>query len=422
MPTPIQTDEDKSFESDLTALIMDCPELAQLEARLARFNIFRILKADGHEIRHSNMLAWLLDPGESHGLEDLFLRRWIMEVMHKAYEDNVEAAGWVSPISVDVLQIDNVQVRREFPVKLHQKIGRIDLLVSVTAHNGDEWVFCIENKVGATQSDGQLKKYRLQVEEKFATSKHRFYIFLSKNSEEPADNKYLVSSYADIARVLDRCLSEQRDSIGPEPLLLIEHYLQLLREDFMDDNESTRLAREIYKRHARAIDFIIEKKIDPIFNVTSVLKQVIADNASELRLVMSLSGKGKIRFLPAEWARVENQVEPGRDSAGHYLVLLLDLYGKNVDFSIMAERAPSDWTDLVWDLCGASPFQKPQKRKPEKWLKAYTVKSQFKVTDETDVESLSAEIFDWLKTEMKRPEFDEAKNKLSEILPRLNVS
>jgi Trp operon repressor len=49
---------------------MDCPELSALEALLSRFNIFRILRAARHEIRHSNMLAWLLTPDENHGLGD----------------------------------------------------------------------------------------------------------------------------------------------------------------------------------------------------------------------------------------------------------------------------------------------------------------------------------------------------------------
>jgi hypothetical protein len=402
-----------SFKADLTSLIMECPELAQLEARLAQFNIFRILKADRHEIRHSNMLAWLLNPIESHGLEDLFLRRWIMEIMYKADQDNVTEADRVSPISIDVLQIENVEVYRER--------DSIDVLVIVSTKNGDEWVFCIENKVGAKQSKDQLKKYRIRVEEKFSTALHRFYIFLTKNTEEPADKRYLVSSYSDIARVLDRCISEQRDSIGPEPLLLIEHYQQLLREDFMDENESTRLAREIYKRHARAIDFIIENKIDPVFNLTTSLENAIANSSEALGVVMSRSGKGRIRFLPKEWDRVENQVAPGRDSAGHFLVLLLDLYGKNVDFSIMAERAPANWTDHVWDLCAHPPFQKSQKLKPEKWLKAYTAKSSFKVTDESDVDTLSQEIFEWLTSEMKKPQFVEAKDKLLAILPHLKA-
>jgi hypothetical protein len=51
-------DIDTDIERAVTQLLMDCAELTALEALLSRFNIFRVLRAAKHEIRHSNMLAW----------------------------------------------------------------------------------------------------------------------------------------------------------------------------------------------------------------------------------------------------------------------------------------------------------------------------------------------------------------------------
>jgi hypothetical protein len=47
------TELDNETERALTDLVMNCPELAQLEALLSRFNIFRVLRAARHEIRHA---------------------------------------------------------------------------------------------------------------------------------------------------------------------------------------------------------------------------------------------------------------------------------------------------------------------------------------------------------------------------------
>ncbi len=47
------------------------------EQQTPRFNPFDVLRYAEYEIRHSNVLAWLLTPGESHGLGDKFLRRFI---------------------------------------------------------------------------------------------------------------------------------------------------------------------------------------------------------------------------------------------------------------------------------------------------------------------------------------------------------
>jgi hypothetical protein len=57
-------------KSELEALerfVVENDDLLELEATIGRFNIFDALRIDRAEIRHSNFLAWLLTPSESHG-------------------------------------------------------------------------------------------------------------------------------------------------------------------------------------------------------------------------------------------------------------------------------------------------------------------------------------------------------------------
>ena len=50
-------------------------DLAELHAKSKRtFNIFRALKLQNNEVKHSNFLGWLLTPFESHNLMDTFLK------------------------------------------------------------------------------------------------------------------------------------------------------------------------------------------------------------------------------------------------------------------------------------------------------------------------------------------------------------
>jgi len=42
------------------------------------------------------MLAWLLDPEGSHGLHELFLRRWLMQVLNEA-ADQGRPLDWTKP-------------------------------------------------------------------------------------------------------------------------------------------------------------------------------------------------------------------------------------------------------------------------------------------------------------------------------------
>ena len=66
----------ESFLS-LTEFLLDIDCLDELTRKASKINIFDVLKISRTEIRHSNMLDWLLDPNENHGFGDAVLRRFI---------------------------------------------------------------------------------------------------------------------------------------------------------------------------------------------------------------------------------------------------------------------------------------------------------------------------------------------------------
>jgi len=63
------------IKDSLSSFIKDS-NLDKLELLLNSPNIFNVLKIEHNEIRHSNFLAWLLDPKNGHNLGDKFLR-WL---------------------------------------------------------------------------------------------------------------------------------------------------------------------------------------------------------------------------------------------------------------------------------------------------------------------------------------------------------
>jgi len=69
--------DNKSDIEFLKDFIHENEELEKLESIIDRFNIFRSLNIIDNEIRHSNFLAWLLDPSETHGLGDYFLNLFL---------------------------------------------------------------------------------------------------------------------------------------------------------------------------------------------------------------------------------------------------------------------------------------------------------------------------------------------------------
>ena len=50
------------------------------------FNTFDVLRYAEYEIRHSNVLAWLLDPGQTHGIGRAFLD-WFLGKVNKSISD-----------------------------------------------------------------------------------------------------------------------------------------------------------------------------------------------------------------------------------------------------------------------------------------------------------------------------------------------
>jgi len=76
-------------------------------------NIFKVLQCHGHEIRHSNILAWLMDPKESHGLNDTFLQDFVSKHCSKTFGD---------------LDSENVEIFRENPSRGGSKY-RYDILI-----------------------------------------------------------------------------------------------------------------------------------------------------------------------------------------------------------------------------------------------------------------------------------------------------
>jgi hypothetical protein len=52
------------------------PDFQALERELGGFNILEVLGVVRHELRHSDFLAFLLDPSGKHGMGDFFLKRF----------------------------------------------------------------------------------------------------------------------------------------------------------------------------------------------------------------------------------------------------------------------------------------------------------------------------------------------------------
>lgn len=238
-------------------------------------NIFEILRTQTYEIRHSNFLAWLLNPNANHGLGDRFLKMFLIDlaVDKKSNAFNV--------LTVQNLDYSNVEIRREWK--------NIDILMVFP-----DLVVAIENKINHFETPGQLKIYKEEIEHKFHVN-HKVFVFLSPSGYDATHAEFISYSYETIAKYLEQILSLNK-SLLIRTRIYLEDYLENLKTTQMGDSEKSALINKIYSHHKEFIDFIIQNKSSELQKVKTALEKLIKDK----NWVIGSSTKKYLRFLTAD--------------------------------------------------------------------------------------------------------------------------
>src|ERR1051325_1383360 len=156
----------------LESFVTENEGLLELERRVGRFNLFDALGIVRDELKHSNFLAWLLNPSASHGQGDLFLKGVVLDLLRKARQQGLPLP--VSPVEVDGERLDDAEVLRERPC-------RLDLCIVSKAPS---FVVAIENKVDASEHGKQLAKYIEGVCTAYPEQRALF-VFLTRRGDDP---------------------------------------------------------------------------------------------------------------------------------------------------------------------------------------------------------------------------------------------
>jgi hypothetical protein len=406
-----------AFDADLAALndlIVNCPDFERLEALLGGFNLFQVLKFEHGEIRHSNVLAWMLDPAESHGLDDSFVQKWLMRVIH---ESSGATGAIISPVDIDGWRLADVEVRREW--------RNIDLLVVLTHVDGAEWVICIENKINSAQHSQQLSRYRAIVEQEFPSAVRRLFIFLTKDDEPADDESFLPASYAQVHQTLKECLNSRSHAIGAEPKVLLENYLRLLEEKFMNESDIARTALRIYQQHRRALDVIFEHRPDNLRMASDRVRELLAENAEPLGIRMESCTKFYIRFIPRAWDHPGNSHGSNWPGSKRTVCFELNLTGKRPYLYVIAARPPGPWIEPIWDRVGSPPFNRPKRAvRPKTWCTLHLagrIALSLQEEEVADANEMADKIYQWAILSLQAPDTEDVIKFIAGELPKLDA-
>lgn len=211
---------------------------------LREFNAFRALRIDQFEVRHSNMLGWLLDPHETHGFGSAFLERFLSLLLQRDKTPKEDLSSFV--------------VRREEGYK--------DIVLRSCEN---QIVIVIENKWNAAERIskdghvGQLRTYTRDVEEnpifKGWTKK---FVYLTPSGEMPSkENRanWTPMSYRSIVGMIEDVLEGGSLDDRREQRLFIKQYISILktRTDMMTQEERQEWI-SIYLSQKEAFDIMAD--------------------------------------------------------------------------------------------------------------------------------------------------------------------
>ncbi len=268
----------------LEAFVVENADLETLEGLLEQFNIFEAVGVVRQELRHSDFLAYLLDPKENHGLEDSLVKELLRRVLVTAGDIPVSVAAE----ELEQWDLIRVEVRREWQF--------IDILLLDEDH---ELAVIIENKIDTIEHSGQLKRY-YEIVEQYYPGWRVIAMYLTPSGDPPSHECYLPMDYGLVCDVIDNAAKGSTSIVNADVKTLMVHYTDMLRRNIVKDSDIAKLCRKIYQKHSRALDLIYEHRPDPQRAIRDLLISLIRSQEGLIYKGSTSAGRF-LSFWPERW-------------------------------------------------------------------------------------------------------------------------
>lgn len=268
----------------LDAFVTDTADLERLEAMLNSFNLFEAIGVVKQELRHSNLLAFLLNPQKNHGLGDAFVKRLLKKILITTQDMDRNIP--ITLIDIDTWNFNNANVYREWK--------NIDILF---IDNHRHLAVIIENKIGTSEHSNQLQRYYQQVRREYPKCRIMG-LYLTPDGTLPSEDTYIAIEYSLICAILEDLIESKEATLNSEVVVMVRHYTQMLRRHIMDNSEIADLCQRIYRKHQQALDLIYEHRPDRQTTIREMCEELIKQQSD---LIPDDAVKNYIRFIPKSW-------------------------------------------------------------------------------------------------------------------------
>ena len=241
--------------------------LATISKSMKVFCPFEAVGMVRQEIRHSNFLAYIIDPNRPHEFGTTLLKAFIA-----IFTDETIAET----------RLDRARIYRE--------LYNVDLVVEIPPENGGKaLVIAVEIKIDAGERSEQLRDYQRRVKAAWPHSEAIFG-FLTVDGREgttSADKTWQPISWTGLIDALDRAMkSDGRSAIGYP---MYAAYVSMMRRHGMADRTSDTPLDDavftLWDKHKEALEYLFENRPDPIGD----LLRKIAKNEGEMAELLSSS-------------------------------------------------------------------------------------------------------------------------------------
>ncbi|MFD0991160.1 PD-(D/E)XK nuclease family protein [Mariniflexile jejuense] len=303
----------ESFEAACESDLLDIKE------SLNAFNIFNVLGIQYREIRHSNFLGWLFSPNESHQLGDVFLRSLLTHICKVIPSKHTEVSALLDK------NLSDTQVYRE-------SVHNIDILI-VNEKLG--FVITIENKIFSGYSAHQLEKYFEFVEDNYKLLQTKIYLTLTPFESNGhlcliKGDRFTNINYKQIVGIIE-CNQTSIHASKSTVKESISQYIAMVQKDITKTSKEVALAREIYKKYKKEIDFIISNQEDFTAQKAVIMNAIKDGELGDFEIIENEPHPEIIRILPNKEA-LKNIFRDARFNSwnGDYMFCLELFFQKNV--------------------------------------------------------------------------------------------
>lgn len=394
----IQTDKDMQPEEALNYLLEHIDEYErELKLDIFPFNPFDVLQIARTEIRHSNVLSWLLDPSESHGIRDAFILKFI-----KIFAKN-HIAKTNDSIRLHLMDCSDFKVYREK--------DNIDIL-AVSEKN--KMVICIENKIDTNDHNGQLNKYSKIVNSTYNQADYsNYFIYLTPDGRmpiEPCEDNWYCLSYKII---VDTIKSLSDISIKEEVKSFIKSYRQILEREIMENKDIIDICERIYSKHKQAIDLIIDNRPDKIGEIAKRIQLWCEYQKSKDQIIYDKDrcNKWTIRFKTSYLDKLFPDLKApnvsGFNSQSHYYYEIA-LYEKKsgdiaffIRLSFSSQNLPDDQKNIVTII---DKLRSNKRVLKADWLfRSVLISDTIIITESTELPDIDESFGDFVKEKSEKP-------------------